>query len=94
MLLLNACLISLDDAKSYYHMRALKEQNILEAAVDSCIEAAGHEFDIENQKKLLGAASFGKVCLFSSLYSSCNIFYFLTYERFYPCILIHLGHGT
>jgi hypothetical protein len=49
------------DVNSYYHLRSLKEQNTLQIAVDSCIEAAGHEFDIDNQKKLLGAASFGKV---------------------------------
>ncbi|KAJ5629858.1 hypothetical protein N7528_003515 [Penicillium herquei] len=40
----------------------------LPAAVDSCIKAAGHEFDAYWQKRLLKAASFGKSAL--ELYNS------------------------
>lgn len=40
----------------------------LPAAVDACIKAAGHEFDVYWQKRLLKAASFGKSVL--ELYNS------------------------
>lgn len=40
----------------------------LPAAVDTCIKAAGHEFDVHWQKRLLKAASFGKSVL--ELYNS------------------------
>lgn len=40
----------------------------LPEAVDTCIRAAGHEFDVQHQKALLKAASFGKSVL--DLYSS------------------------
>ncbi|KAJ5690020.1 hypothetical protein N7462_004412 [Penicillium macrosclerotiorum] len=40
----------------------------LPAAVDACIKAAGHEFDVYWQKRLLKAASFGKSVL--DLYNS------------------------
>ena len=40
----------------------------LPEAVDACVKAAGHEFDIYWQKRLLKAASFGKAVL--DLYNS------------------------
>lgn len=48
--------------KSDYQIRTIKAQNQLEDAVDACIDAASHEFDVETMKRFLGAASFGKAC--------------------------------
>ncbi|CAD6506179.1 BgTH12-07109 [Blumeria graminis f. sp. triticale] len=56
-------------------------------AVDTCVKAAGHEFNVNWQKKLLRAASFGKSAL--DIYNSddfvdmCEILRVLNAVRFY-----------
>ncbi|XP_053710032.1 vacuolar protein sorting-associated protein 16 homolog isoform X1 [Synchiropus splendidus] len=49
--------------KADEYLREIKEQNMLEEAVQQCVEAAGHEYDTDTQKALLRAASFGKCFL-------------------------------
>ncbi|KAI9787079.1 MAG: hypothetical protein M1835_002860 [Candelina submexicana] len=64
----------------------LIRSNLVEA-VDTCVKAAGHEFDIHWQKQLLKAASFGKSVL--DLYNSddfvdmCETLRVLNAVRFY-----------
>ncbi len=55
------------DARDHYDKKSSKADEsirsikiFLTKAVDSCIEAAGHEFNTDLQKSLLRAASFGK----------------------------------
>uniref|UniRef100_A0A667ZAU1 Vacuolar protein sorting-associated protein 16 homolog n=1 Tax=Myripristis murdjan TaxID=586833 RepID=A0A667ZAU1_9TELE len=49
--------------KADEYLREIKEQSMLGEAVRQCVEAAGHEYDIQTQKTLLRAASFGKCFL-------------------------------
>lgn len=46
--------------KADEYMKMLRDRNEMELAVSQCIEAAGHEFSVSDQKLLLRAASFGK----------------------------------
>lgn len=46
--------------KADEYMKILRDRNEMELAVSQCIEAAGHEFSVSDQKLLLRAASFGK----------------------------------
>lgn len=48
------------DAKSDENIRAIAAANQLTDAIQSCIQAASAEFDIERQQSLLKAASYGK----------------------------------
>ena len=41
-------------------LRSIKKEGRLSKAIDECIEAASFEFDINRQRKLLNAASYGK----------------------------------
>ncbi|XP_028809833.1 vacuolar protein sorting-associated protein 16 homolog isoform X2 [Denticeps clupeoides] len=52
-----------ESQKADEYLREIKEQSLLGEAVRQCVEAAGHEHDIETQKILLRAASFGKCFL-------------------------------
>lgn len=52
-----------EDAKSDENMRCIKKDGKLLDAVQSCIEAASHEFSPESQARLLRAASYGKCFL-------------------------------
>jgi hypothetical protein len=52
-----------EDAKSDENMRCIKKDGKLLDAVQSCIEAASHEFSPESQSRLLRAASYGKCFL-------------------------------
>eukprot|EP01130_Rhizamoeba_saxonica_P013813 TRINITY_DN5935_c0_g1_i2.p1 TRINITY_DN5935_c0_g1~~TRINITY_DN5935_c0_g1_i2.p1 ORF type:complete len:791 (-),score=174.87 TRINITY_DN5935_c0_g1_i2:57-2429(-) len=54
-------LFSQENPKADKYIRLIGQE--LPNAVDLCIEAAGHEFDVNIQKKLLNAASFGKAFL-------------------------------
>ncbi|XP_024121224.1 vacuolar protein sorting-associated protein 16 homolog isoform X1 [Oryzias melastigma] len=49
--------------KADEYLREIKEQNVLEKAVQQCVEAAAHEYDPATQKSLMRAASFGKCFL-------------------------------
>ncbi|XP_034035762.1 vacuolar protein sorting-associated protein 16 homolog [Thalassophryne amazonica] len=49
--------------KADEYLREIKEQGMLREAVRQCVEAAGHEYDVNTQKSLLRAASFGKCFL-------------------------------
>ncbi|KAJ5098698.1 hypothetical protein N7532_005699 [Penicillium argentinense] len=66
--------VLLDSVEQLEKMSPKANENIqrirsgLPAAVDACIKAAGHEFDVYWQKRLLKAASFGKSVL--DLYNS------------------------
>lgn len=42
------------------YIRLIQDKNEMELAVNMCLEAAGHEFNVVTQKMLLRAASFGK----------------------------------
>lgn len=46
-------------AKADENIRAIGPAD-LPAAVDACIDAAGHEFDVAQQKALLRAAAYGR----------------------------------
>ena len=60
-LLFDACEGFLEgDPKSDENIRSIASSNQLEEAVQSCINAAAAEFDIERQQSLLRAASYGK----------------------------------
>jgi hypothetical protein len=73
--------------KADSNMKLLRDDGTEADAVDTCIEAAGHEFSIYWQKQLLKAASFGKSTI--DLYNSdefvdmCEIVRLLNAVRFY-----------
>ena len=51
--------LRLRSAKADENIRAIGPAD-LPAAVDACIDAAGHEFDVPQQKALLRAAAYGR----------------------------------
>ena len=73
--------------KADSNMKLLRDDGTEADAVDTCIEAAGHEFSIYWQKQLLKAASFGKSTI--DLYNSdefvdmCETIRLLNAVRFY-----------
>ncbi|PPS07180.1 hypothetical protein GOBAR_AA13467 [Gossypium barbadense] len=76
------------DALDHFDRRSAKAdenlrliQSSLPEAVEACIDAAGHEFDVSRQRTLLRAASYGQA--FCSLHSS-KVFHVPLYI---PCIL-------
>jgi hypothetical protein len=58
------------DPKADAIIRDIKSQGQLAPSVEACVEAAGYEFDVQLQKHLLRAASFGKSYLNSRAFES------------------------